>query len=330
VTPTPAPVEPETWKPHVDRLGEFGRRVEGGVYRLTWGFIDHHGSPRRVTCRVDRRDHEREVALFGYDETSFDSARDARLRTMVEQAVRQRGLASFVRVEVKDGAWRARHAIPGDLPSTRQQRLDRDIEAFYSWLKGAFRREWETVTGDLLAERGLRFDGRRYSIDYMGVARRATGPLADCTRALEAATGAGLRRELGGFLAFFQEIPYELPPATWRGRSILGFYVPTEVLVGHHGDCDSKAVAFAAMWRHLSRAVLLIRVPGHMLLGVEMRPGPDERFVRMGNRYFVLCEVAGPTKPHPGWSDASGWFEYLLIEPARHDAAEGRSLLPDR
>jgi hypothetical protein len=66
-----------------------------------------------------------------------------------------------------------------------------------------------------------------------------------------------------------------------------------------------------------------------MLLGVEMRPGPDERFVRLGNRYFVLCEVAGPAKRHPGWSDASGWFEYLLIEPAWSEAAEGRSRLPD-
>jgi hypothetical protein len=66
-----------------------------------------------------------------------------------------------------------------------------------------------------------------------------------------------------------------------------------------------------------------------MLLGVEMRPGPDERFVRLGNRHFVLCEVAGPAKRHPGWSDASGWFEYVLIEPERYYAAEGRSLLPD-
>jgi hypothetical protein len=314
----------------VGRLQEFRRRVDGAAYQLTWGFIDHHGAPHRVTCRVDRNNYEREVEGFGYDEASIDAARDARLRTMVEQAVRRRGLDTRIDIEVTRGAWQARHTIPGDLTPAEQQRLEDEIRRFYAWLKPAYRQEWERITRELVAERGLRFDGHQYSIDHTSIAREATGALADCTRALQATAGTGLRREVGAFVAFFQEIPYELPPATWRGRSILGFYVPTEVLVGHHGDCDSKAVAFAAMWRHLSRAVLLIRVPGHMLLGVEMRPGPDERFVRMGNRYFVLCEVAGPTKPHPGWSDASGWFEYLLIEPARHDAAEGRSLLPDR
>ncbi len=103
-----------------------------------------------------------------------------------------------------------------------------------------------------------------------------------------------------------------------------GFYVPTEVLVNDHGDCDSKSAAFAALWRHLDTAVLLISVPRHMLVGVEVRPGPGEAFVRIGNRYFVLCEPAGPAKLHPGAERLSGDFEYMLLEPGRAGDVEGK------
>jgi hypothetical protein len=278
---------------------------------------------------VGRADHELEVSGFGYDEQTVVAERDARLREMVARAVRDRRLDTYVRTRVEDGAWRARHTIPGDLEPREQKRIDHEIQQLYAWLEPAFRHEWDAVTRELLAEHGLRLDGDTFGIDHAGVARRATGPLAECTRALDAASGAGLRRRLGAFIAFFQEIPYELPPRQWRGRSILGFYVPTEVLVGNHGDCDSKAVAFAAMWRQYARSVLLIHVPGHMLVGVEMPPGPGERYVRLGNRYFVLCEVAGPAKPHPGSSGASGWFDYVLIEPDRAEPGRGRSRLPE-
>jgi hypothetical protein len=277
---------------------------------------------------VQRADHEREVFGFGYDPESVAEARDARLRTFVHEAIRDWRLEPYVRASVEDGAWRAEHTIPGGLGADEQERLDREIGRFYAWLKRAFRREWDDATRDLLARRGLRLEDARYEIDHEGLARRGSVPLEDCTRALDAVADPGPRRQLGAFLAFFQEIPYERPPSEWRGRDTLGFYVPTEVLVGNHGDCDSKSVAFAAMWRHFARPVLLIRVPGHMLVGVEMRPGPRERYVRLGNRYFVLCEVVGPARRHPGASDASGWFEYVLIEPLRGAPERGRSRLP--
>jgi hypothetical protein len=38
--------------------------------------------------------------------------------------------------------------------------------------------------------------------------------------------------------------------------------------------------------------------------------------VQVGNRYFVLCEVAGPGKLHPGREPIPRTFSYILIEPA--------------
>ena len=329
VRETPKPVEPEAWRSRVGSEHAFERRLDGSSWWLTWGFVDHHGMHRRVSCRVERAAHEREVSGFGYDRDALTHERDARLREMVDRAIRERRLGDYVEARVQDGGWQARHTIPGGLEEAEQERLDREIRQLYAWLKVAFRQESDAVTRELLAERGLRLEGDTYEVDHAGIARRASEPLAECTRALDEEAGASLRRQLGAFVAFFQEIPYERPPSQWRGRSTLGFYVPTEVLVGNHGDCDSKSVAFTSMWRRLARPVLLIRVPGHMLVGVEMRPGPDERYVRMGNRYFVLCEVVGPAKRHPGSSGASGWFEYVLIEPASVEPGRGRSRLPE-
>jgi hypothetical protein len=75
-------------------------------------------------------------------------------------------------------------------------------------------------------------------------------------------------------------------------------------------------VAFAAMWRRLQPRVIVIRVPKHALIGVEGKPGPDESYVQIGNRYYVLCEVAGPAKLRPGYQPLKGSFEYVTIDPA--------------
>ena len=92
--------------------------------------------------------------------------------------------------------------------------------------------------------------------------------------------------------------------------------MPTAVLVRGAGDCDSKSATFCALWRHLPKRAILILVPGHALVGVEGKPRADEAYVRLGNRYFVLCEVAGPGKIPPGGTSISGDFEYVMIEPA--------------
>jgi hypothetical protein len=269
-----------------------------------------------VRCRIARADHEREVSGFGYDEQATGAARTARLRAWAERALRERGLDGVVALEVDESGWQARHQVPPNTDPGEAARLDVEARRFYRFLKLRFPDEWDAVTDALVRERGLRFEGHRLQIDYDGLAARASGPLAGCHRALRWAAGrGGDRRLLEVVLSFLQEIPYEVPPDRPSGPKTFGLYVPTEVLVGNHGDCDSKALTFAALWKLVDVPVVLVRVPGHMLLGVAVRPGPGERFVRLGNRYFVLCEVAGPAKRRPGDSRTEGSFEYVLLEP---------------
>jgi len=325
--PTPAPPEVTPEPPFTEPLppreiprarpGLFDRREDGPAWTLTWGFLDHHDEPLEVTCRIDRDDHEREVAGFGYDVDGVAKARTARLREWGERALRERGLEGVVRLHVDATGWEAHHALPPNTEAGAAAQLDIEARRFYRWMKLGFDDEWDRVTDTLVRERGLRLDGSRLDVDYEGLAERAQAPLADCYRALRGSGGrGGERRLLEVFLAFLQGIPYEIPEEGGGGPERLGLFVPTEVLVGNHGDCDSKAVTFAALWRRIAVPLVLVRVPGHMLLGVAVRPGPGERFVRLGNRYFVLCDVAGPNRTRPGHTDPQGTFEYVLLEAA--------------
>jgi hypothetical protein len=266
---------------------------------------------------VPRDAHEHETARFGYDETAVADARAERLRLWAERGLREQGLDGIVHLEIDGDGWEARHELPPNMDPAAAARLDIEARRFYRDLKLRLPDEWEAVTDALLRERGLLLDDGRMRIDYADLAARAAPPLEDCSVALRWAAGRGAdRRLLEIVLAFLQEIPYEVPPVPPAGPRTFGLFVPTEVLVGNHGDCDSKSVAFAALWQSASAPVVLVRVPGHMLLGVAVRPGPGERFVRLGNRYFVLCEVAGPAKIRPGHTRVQGTFEYVLLEPA--------------
>jgi hypothetical protein len=291
--------------------------VENRNYVLTWGFTDHGGEPQALTCRIGMDDYGREVEAFGYDERAVGAARVERLRRWAEAQLRERGLEGVIRLVVDADGWKAHHELPPTLDPVEAARLDAEARRFYDFMKLRFPAEWDAATDALVRPAGLRLEGHRLQLDYEGLAARAADPLAGCYRALRWAAGRGAdRRLLEIALAFLQEIPYEVPPDTARGRRTYGLYTPTEVLVGNHGDCDSKAVTFAALWRRVEVPLLLVRVPGHVLLGVGVSPGPGERFVRLGNRYFVLCEVAGPAKSRPGRTSVEGSFEYVLLEPA--------------
>jgi len=318
----PTPV-PDHYLPRVGSLNRFQRTEAAGRYRLSFGFIDHHGRPHEVTCAVDAADHRSLVAGFGFDDVALDREVGRRLETWLSRELASRGLAGYVALKVEGSRISAEPTLPESLDVEEHNRLVEAIRMFYRLWDGPLLRRRQDLEAEAYRERGFLLEGDKVRIDYAGVARRGRRPLGDCFQALERASPDYNQRQfLGLVLAFFQEIHYEVPPGLVNGLKSLGLWVPSEVLVNNHGDCDSKAVAFAAMWRSLDAPVVFISVPRHMLIGVEMKPGPGEKYVLIRNRYFVLCEVAGPAKLHPGKRELSGHFQYVLMEP---DPAAQRS-----
>ena len=197
--------------------------------------------------------------------------------------------------------------------------MRREAYAFLNRLYAIWDQRRDAVRDARYRERGFLLARGSLEIDYGRLVFSAQRPLNDCTRAMATAAAEDSdRQRLGLFLAFFQELRYEVPPSLIDGRETGGLFVPTEVLVNDHGDCDSKSVAFAAMWRRFSSAMLLIHLTPHAV-GVD---GPARACSRrVGNRYFVLCEVAGPASGirEPGRFRP---LQYLLRSPrARNPSA---------
>ncbi|MFL6195163.1 MAG: hypothetical protein ACJ75H_13395 [Thermoanaerobaculia bacterium] len=301
----------------VGALNQFQRQDAGDRLRLSYGFIDHNDRPHQVTCEIRKADYIREVASFGYSPEEMNRAVGERLRSLFEEEAARRGLRQYIQFEIVEGTgYRWQWEVPGGLRSEEAVRLEAELRDFDQWLDKDLERAKEAALSRYLEERGFQLKGEEISIDYAREVAQATGPLQGCFEALRrAGHGDSEHRLLGLFLAFVQELRYELPPEVEAGRHTLGFRVPSAVLAKGAGDCDSKAATFCSLWRHYQRRAILILVPEHALVGVEAKPRADEAYVRLGNRYFVLCEVAGPAKIPPGGESLSGSFEYVMIEP---------------
>jgi len=239
------------------------------------------------------------------------TALNRELQKRIDAEAARRGIAEHVHLKTEGwGGYRWDSRWPDD-------EVRRKLEAFEAWLKAEVPARRGEIQEQLYRERGFVLRGRELAIDHNAIARRATPHVDECLQELlRSAEGYPTKQLVGLLLAFFQELKYEVPPNKVGAKHIMGLWVPAEVLTEGKGDCDSKAVAFAAMWRRLQPRVIVIRVPNHALIGVEAKPGPDESYVQVGNRYYVLCEVAGPGKLRPGFQPLKGSFEYVTIDPA--------------
>lgn len=313
-SPTPLP---EEFTPQVGSVHEFSREEQGGRYRLRYGFLDHHARRHEVTCVVERAALQSEKDAFGYDEDAVRTEYDRRLQRMVDAELRARGLAGYFKIRFYGwGGHEWSWDIPGSVGDAERVRAEREIALVERWLKGSFLKERDDVLASVYKPRGILLRHNRLSIDYAAIADRGVTGTSDCFQALyRAGEGSTLRQYLGLFVAFFQELRYEIPPGVEGGKEIHGLWVPSDVLVRGRGDCDSKSAAFAAMWRHMPTALLFIILPEHVLVAVEAPPWPGEHFVRLGNRTFLFGEVAGEAKIRPGFSAPEGNYEYVLFEP---------------
>jgi hypothetical protein len=138
---------------------------------------------------------------------------------------------------------------------------------------------------------------RRIVVDFAAATSAQQGPLRAVGKALgdmpDVPSEDRGRVQLA--LSFFQEIPY----ATLDDKQRQGgdFLPASALLAENRGDCDSKAVALAAVLRTFTRfrKLAVVTMPGHAILGVEMPAEPGDATIRQGGRLYVALETAGPT-----------------------------------
>lgn len=307
----PSPIAPSTTAENVP-----GPAAEPGSdrLRLTFRFNDADDEPRELRCEIRRADLEGAEARYGVVKAEMTQELNRTLADYLQQNAVSRGVDRYFELEVYgEGSVRWTYQNPDRSDTETAAR----IEGFDAWLERDGISSFQSLADRRYREHGFRLEGHTVKVDYETQVRDSTRPLEDCFRALRRLDDRHSRSPARLFLSFFQDLRYEVPPEVDdQGRETLGFRVPLSVLAQGGGDCDSKAAAFCALWRQLPARVLLVLVPEHALVAIEGTPGPGQASIRLGNRYYILCEVAGPGRFPPGRTDYSGSFEYILIEPA--------------
>lgn len=175
----------------------------------------------------------------------------------------------------------------------------------------AYRRRWEAsrkAVCDRLQSRlkkyagdhGLEVTARGIAADYKKLVRDSAIRLRPIAAEFRRKFGPAKKTLLEALYSFVQSIPYRQMPPIEGGRYTAGVSVPLRVLADDQGDCDSKAVLFAALWLNLSnRRTILIRVPEHMLVGVAV-PIPEAATIDIRSTRYVLLELSCPQATDPG------------------------------
>jgi hypothetical protein len=160
---------------------------------------------------------------------------------------------------------------------------------------------------------------RFIEIDYKKIWRNNSPRLAGVAGLLthEASLRRYDRRQyLGLVLSLVQSMKYTIPPKKPKGRHTLGFYTPPEVAVYKKGDCDSKTLFFATIWKSKKpKDLILVEVPGHLFLGVRGLHASSKRqtVVKVGGIDYLLCETT-----------AKGWKPGDIDEKNRRHIRKGR------
>jgi hypothetical protein len=139
-------------------------------------------------------------------------------------------------------------------------------------------------------------DPRRIMVDFTWATQALQGPMTAVARALGATPNVADndRARIALALGFFQEIPYAVLEDKERQG---GDFLPAPALLAQNrGDCDSKAVALAAVLRTYTpaRKLVVVTMPEHAILAADLPAEPGDQVIRSGARQYVALEAAGP------------------------------------
>jgi hypothetical protein len=258
---------------------DFKRAVRGGDELLSYRWRDAGRHERQLSFTLTREAIRAAEASFA--EYSLDAMWKVVERDLREEVAR----VGDARIDIHRTADGLRWTV-----ETRDQaalaELQRRLDERVAKSKRDYVRRYQRhVIGE-----------RRIEVDFAAATRALQGPLQAVATALGHVPGVpdDERARIQLALGFFQEIPY----VTLGDRKRQGgdFLPAPALLAQNRGDCDSKAVALAAVLRAFTRLrkLAVVTMPGHALLAVEMPSQPGDTTIRQGGRVYVALEPAGP------------------------------------
>ncbi len=259
---------------------DFKRVSRSGDELLSYRWRDHDRRERTIAFTLTRQAIREAEASFA--EFSLDG-----MWKVVERDVRDevQRFGNGARIDIRRTSDGLRWTLEARDPAS-VDRLTRKVDERLAKSKQ-----------DYLARHLRRTAGeRRILVDFASATNALQGPLRALTKALGDVPDVpnDERARIALALGFFQEIPY----ATLEDKQRQGgdFLPAPALLAQNRGDCDSKAVALAAVLRTFTRfrKLAVVTMPTHAILAVEMPAQPGDITIRQGGRQYVALEPAGP------------------------------------
>ncbi len=314
----------------------FQKKEEGGNFHLTYGWKGFKEVSYLMTFTVSKEDLLTSEKEIGYVLEDLDLYVEEGLKPLREEMISF--LSAFTHDLIKKSPYRQYFILNSinsmsfnikiSAPREIYDKVKEEFSRMTSMIADEqniyfkrLRKERSRLIKSFIEGKGLRYYGEKIGVNYGLCVKNNRHRVRHVVEKLK---NLNPKKTLAGFftvlLSFIQRIKYGIPPFKEGDRLTLGFWSPPKIFVSNLGDCDSKSVAFAALWTNFRRyPLLLIKIPNHMFIGLAVPVSMESGIVINGLRY-TLCEVSGPDIWPPGLISSysrmyidSGRFSYELI-----------------
>jgi hypothetical protein len=251
----------------------FSVKEEGSQYRYEFGWRDSLGRSNSLLFSLHQSDVKKGFSEFQPVEAAYAAAK---LRT---------SKIDFTSLENKYGV-KIHPAKEGfKIVSFGQPS---NVEAISAEINKAVQREENNILKRRFYTAQDSNLGKFISVDFAAVINR----YRNISRIIVTDAGPNIPNDKRGaaqyWLDFIQSIPYST-----EFTNKAGFQTPIGMFTENKGDCDTKAVAYASLLQQCGIRSILIHIPEHMFMGVEIPSEPSDICADYKGRRYVLCEPAG-------------------------------------
>ncbi|MBU2178078.1 MAG: hypothetical protein KJ930_01465 [Gammaproteobacteria bacterium] len=186
--------------------------------------------------------------------------------------------------------------------ATTQQQLQKvQKQAYQSYLKRDFYYLMKSPTGE------------KFVIpDHVRVMRQSRSALQPVSKAFVDLYGNNNIRQISGKInEWIQQIPYQ-DLSDRQASAGSGYSPPLKLLVENAGDCDSKAVLFAAVLQNIFPKISIgvLYFPDHAVVAAQVPPLESELTVTLQGITYLVIDPTGPAPTKLG-SLAQKYQTYL-------------------